>query len=63
MHGPKNLSKYKLSAIKTLKNCTDIIMINESKGEAVTILNLNHANKQLDDLLHYKQFIYDLLYI
>ena len=38
--GPKNLSKHELTAIKTFKNRTDIIMINADEGRAVTILNL-----------------------
>ena len=39
-HEPKNLSKHKLTAIKTLTNRTDIIMINAEKRGAVTILHL-----------------------
>ena len=50
-------------AIKTLKNRTDIIMINADKGRAVTILDLtdyiNNANKQLNDPSRYKELIYD----
>ena len=62
-HGTKNLSKYELMAIKTLKNRTDIIMINADKGGAVTILDLNdyinNVNKQLNDPSRYKELIYD----
>ena len=50
-------------AIKTLKNRTDIIMINADKGGAVPILDLNdyinNANKQLNDPSRYKELIYD----
>ena len=57
-HGLKNLS-----AIKTLNNRTDIIVINADKGGTVTILNLNDnindANKPTNDPLHYKELVYD----